>query len=67
VRLPIKDFVSIVAETLPITAPVYEFGALQVPGQEGFADLRPCFPHHEYLGTDIRAGAGVDRSLTCTP
>jgi hypothetical protein len=37
-RESIKEFVKICAETLPIIEPIYEFGSLQVPGQEGFAD-----------------------------
>jgi len=62
-RPSIKDFVSIVARTVPIKEPIYEFGALQVPGQEGFADLRPLFSGREYVGTDMREGVGVDKVL----
>lgn len=62
-REVIKDFVSIVASTLPIEEPIYEFGSLQVSGQEGFADLRPLFPRKEYVGADMRPGIGVDRIL----
>lgn len=46
----IKDFVQICVEELPILTPVYEFGSLQVPGQVGFADLRPYFIGKEYVG-----------------
>ncbi len=56
----IKQFVRICAETLPISEPIYEFGSLQVPGQEGFADLRPFFPGKKYVGADMREGRGVD-------
>ncbi|MFH1896253.1 MAG: methyltransferase domain-containing protein [bacterium] len=59
-RQPIKQFVKICAETLPIAEPIYEFGSLQVPGQEGFADLRPFFQGKKYIGADIREGPGVD-------
>jgi SAM-dependent methyltransferase len=59
-RLSIKKFAHICAKTLPISEPIYEFGALQVPGQEGFADLRPLFPAKKYVGADIREGTGVD-------
>jgi len=59
-RESIKQFVRICAKTLPISEPVYEFGALQVPGQEGFADLRPFFPGKKYVGADLRNGPGVD-------
>ena len=55
-RESIKEFVKIVSETLPIPEPIFEFGSLQVPGQEGFADLRPIFPNKKYIGCDIREG-----------
>ncbi len=56
----VKDFVKICAETLPVLEPVYEFGALQVPGQEGYADLRPFFKGKKYIGADMQEGPGVD-------
>ena len=59
-RRSIKQFVEICAKTLPISAPIYEFGSFQVPGQEGFADLRPFFPGKKYIGADMRKGLGVD-------
>jgi SAM-dependent methyltransferase len=62
-RESIKEFVKIVAETLPVLEPIYEFGSLQVAGQEGFADLRPVFAGKEYVGCDMREGAGVDKIL----
>ena len=62
-RESIRDFVRIAADSLPIREPVYEFGSLQVPGQEGFADLRPFFPNKQYVGCDMRAGTGVDKIL----
>lgn len=57
----IKHFVRVVAGTLPVGEPVYEFGSRQVAGQEGFADLRPYFPGKEYVGCDMEPGPGVDR------
>ncbi|MEE9504231.1 MAG: methyltransferase domain-containing protein [Thermodesulfobacteriota bacterium] len=60
-RQIIKDFIKIASQTLPIVDPIYEFGSLQVPGQEGFADLRPFFPGKEYVGCDLGEGPGVDR------
>jgi SAM-dependent methyltransferase len=62
-RESIKEFVKIVAERLPVLEPIYEFGSLQVPGQEGFADLRPIFAGKEYVGCDMRKGPGVDKIL----
>lgn len=59
-RESIEQFVKIAAETLPILEPIYEFGSLQVPGQVGFADLRPLFPGKKYVGDDMQDGIGVD-------
>lgn len=62
-RKCVKKFVALAAESFEPPGPVYEFGALQVPGQEGFADLRPLFPGRRYVGADLRPGPGVDRIL----
>ncbi len=62
-RESVKELVGIVAEALPVGEPIVEFGALQVPGQEGFADLRPLFPGKQYIGADMREGPGVDKLL----
>ena len=43
--------------------PIYEFGALQLPGLEEFADLRPFFRGKSYVGCDMREGRGVDKVL----
>ncbi len=59
-RKAIKDLVRIVAETFPIPEPIYEFGAYQTEGQEGFANLRHLFPGKRYVGCDMRRGPGVD-------
>lgn len=62
-RKSILDLVRLASQTLPVVEPIYEFGSLQVPGQEGFADLRRFFPGREYVGCDMRPGPGVDRVL----
>jgi SAM-dependent methyltransferase len=62
-RVIIKEYISIAARHLPFADPVFEFGALQVDDQVGFADLRPFFPGHGYVGCDIRPGPGVDALL----
>jgi SAM-dependent methyltransferase len=59
----IRDFVRIASETLPLIEPIYEFGSLQVPGQESFADLRQYFRGKVYVGCDMTEGPGVDRIL----
>lgn len=59
----IRSFVEIVAGSFSIKEPVYEFGALQVPGQEGIADLRSLFLSKEFVGCDMREGRGVDKIL----
>ncbi len=65
----IKQFVEICSKTLPILEPIYEFGSYQVPGQKGFADLRPLFLGKKYVGADIRDGDGVDvvMDMSSTP
>ena len=40
--------------------PVVEIGSYQVDGDTS-VDLRSLFPGREYIGTDMRAGPGVDR------
>ncbi len=62
-RESIRQFVEIVSQTLPVEAPVFEFGALQLDGLVASADLRPFFPGKEYVGCDMREGPGVDRVL----
>jgi SAM-dependent methyltransferase len=56
-----KALCSLVAETIDCPGPIFEFGAYQVDGQEGFADLRGLFPGQKYVGCDMRPGPGVDR------
>jgi SAM-dependent methyltransferase len=56
-----KSLCSLVAETIDCHGPIFEFGAYQVEGQEGFADLRRLFPGQTYVGCDMRPGPGVDR------
>jgi SAM-dependent methyltransferase len=56
-----KAFCRLVSETFGCAGPVYEFGALQVEGQEAYADLRHFFPGRAYVGCDMRKGPGVDR------
>ncbi|MCF7799366.1 class I SAM-dependent methyltransferase [Candidatus Woesearchaeota archaeon] len=62
-RKIVKEYVGITSKILPFKEPIYEFGALKVPGQEKKADLRPFFKGKEYIGTDMRKGPGVDKIL----
>jgi len=59
-RKSIKQFVRICVEEFEMSEPIFEFGSLQVPGQEVFADLRPFFPNMNYVGFDMQEGPGVD-------
>lgn len=63
-RPEVRDFVRAVRDELWFDADrskVIEIGSLQVPGQEGFADMRPFFPNAcSYIGVDMREGTGVD-------
>lgn len=56
----VKDFVEQCFLHLPPVEPIYEFGARQVEGQEGFADLRPLFQGLKFVGSDMEEGVGVD-------
>lgn len=56
---PMRDFVKICAEHLPMNAPIYEFGSLEVEGSES-ENLRILFEGREYVGADMRGGPGVD-------
>lgn len=60
-RLNVRHFVQIVEAIFDLPQPIYEFGSLQVPGQETIADLRSLFPNKNYVGCDISSGKGVDR------
>jgi SAM-dependent methyltransferase len=62
-RKIIKDFVNIIAKHIRVADPIYEFGSMQVPGQEEFADLRTLFSGKQYFGADMREGPGVDKIL----
>ena len=61
-RQGIRDLVELVAKTLPVLEPIYEFGAWQSQ-PAGFSDLRTFFSGRTYVGCDIREGPGVDRIL----
>ncbi len=55
-----KHFVEICSKSLPVLEPIYEFGSRQMPGQEGYADLRNFFKDKNYIGADYIEGVGVD-------
>lgn len=57
------EFAQICAQTLPLPAPVFEFGSYQVDDQPVDSDLRPLFPDVDFVGADMRPGPGVDRVL----
>jgi SAM-dependent methyltransferase len=56
-----KALCTVMAETFDCPGPIIEFGAYQVEGQEGYANLRGLFPRKSYIGCDMRPGPGVDR------
>lgn len=62
-RKPIRNYVKLTIDTLPIKEPVYEFGAYQVEEAPQDADLRPLLGDLDYVGCDMRAGPGVDKVL----
>ncbi len=58
-----RQLIAIIAETIPLPEPVFEFGSLQVEGQEGLANLRTLLGGVTFVGCDVRPGPGVDRVL----
>ena len=59
-REHIKEFVKLCIDNFNTPEPIYEFGSLQVEGQEVWADLRPYFKEKKFIGCDMREGPGVD-------
>jgi hypothetical protein len=57
----VKAFVELAARVFEFAEPIVEIGSLQVPGQEGYANLRTFFPGKAYIGCDVVAGPGVDQ------
>jgi SAM-dependent methyltransferase len=56
----IYGVVSDVAARMELAEPIVEFGSLQVEDRQP-NDLRPLFAGRQFIGTDFRAGPGVDR------
>ena len=61
-REDVKAFVGEASRAFDLAEPIVEIGSHQTPGQEGFSDLRTLFPGKSYLGCDVDAGPGVDRT-----
>lgn len=59
-RRLVKEFAGICSDSLPVSEPIFEFGSYQVSTQEELANLRPLFQGMKYVGSDMRAGPGVD-------
>ena len=59
----VRRFVELVADTIPLSEPIYEFGSLQVNNNPSEEDLRTLFGDVDYVGCDCREGPGVDRLL----
>lgn len=57
----VRNFIQDVSRLLVVQEPIVEIGSYQVPGQEGYADLKPFFPGKAFIGCDMRSGPGVDR------
>lgn len=57
----VRDFMTEAIEQLPMADPIVEIGSRPASGQEDIADLRPMLAGHDFIGTDIQEGPGVDR------
>ena len=64
----VRAFCAAAVEAFECRGPVVEFGSRTAEGAGPTANLRPLFPQREYIGCDMRAGAGVDRveDIACT-
>jgi SAM-dependent methyltransferase len=59
-RVTLLKLLSGLKETVPFPAPIYEFGAFRVPGQEHLPFVHDFFPGQRFVGCDMRTGPGVD-------
>ena len=59
-NLFLRGMMQAVAESFTLPEPILEIGSYQVEGQADILDLRSMFPGKDYVGTDFRAGPGVD-------
>ena len=59
-RVTLLKLLKGLAEAVDFPAPVYEFGAFRVPGQEHLPFVRDYFPGRRFVGCDMRSGPGVD-------
>lgn len=58
-RACVQHFVKICIKNLVLPEPVADFGSLQVEGRQNI-NMRPLFHGKRFVGSDFRAGAGVD-------
>ena len=59
-RVTLLKLLQGLTEAVDFPAPVYEFGAFRVPGQEHLPFVRDFFPGKAFVGCDMRSGPGVD-------
>jgi len=59
-RKLVRDWVRVLGDIVSAPEPIIEFGSLQVEGIGDLANLRPLFPGKRFVGSDLRAGPGVD-------
>lgn len=62
-RKSINKLIKQLSQRFDFEEPIYEFGSLQVRGQEDRSRLKNLFSNKQYIGCDIRSGPGVDRIL----
>ena len=59
-RVTLLKLLQGLTEAVEFPAPIYEFGAFRVPGQEHLPFVRDAFPGKRFVGCDMRSGPGVD-------
>lgn len=60
-RITLLNLLDALTKAVELPAPVYEFGAYRVPGQEHLPHVRDYFPGKRFVGCDLRQGPGVDQ------
>ena len=59
-RVTLLNLLSGMQQATRFPSPIYDFGALRVPGQEHLPFVREFFPGQPFVGCDLRDGPGVD-------
>lgn len=60
-RTTILSLLRSLTQSARFPAPIYEFGAYRIQGQQHRGNVRDYFPGMDFVGCDMRPGPGVDQ------